>query len=1028
MTSVVDVTSIAAHRGNHRLKKSNTLAQISTISASPTLRAELLGELRLFRDGQAVELPASRKTRALLGFLLSSDTRRTRSELCDLLWEEAEDPRAALRWSLSKLRHALGPDALQADRNSVGLQYGLWDIDSLTVTNAAIRLSDISSDELISLETRFRGEFLNGLEMPACYQFYEWCQAERAHLGNLRELILTTLCLQFRDKPERALVYHHKLAAINPLDETHHVQIVGLLMALGRSTEAFAQADQCRKILSSELGIEPSDLLAAALKTTGSEFSIPRKSGSSSGRPCNSTYSGPLVSEKLLGRESELRQIKAALGEDSEYIVMIVGAPGIGKSALLSKVQQSFEGMVLSARAIESEQSRPFGVWIDALRACDVQRLSGSVTSGLQSLIAMVPGTKHFDHEQQIYEVVAGALLDLNAAEPLLVLIDDLQWIDTASISLLNYAIRRCAGRQIRFCLTARPGELEDNDRARIMLAGIAGRTRRISLTGLADEPAAALLKSINPQREPSKILSQAKGNPLYLISLVGSQQETRIKDSSGSLIEILASRIDCLPQSSSSLLSWAAVSGPQVPTEMLIEAAGIGLDDAMDAIDRLIRHEMLIMDDKEGCTFSHDLIRDAAYSRLSNTRRRLMHGKIARLLSLEMNATQDRPLDVLRHSIQSGQLLLGATAAVHAGENALRIYANSEAAHLARQGLALADRLTSRSERASVAVRLIGLQVFAASGTTKTLVSDTVSAIQQEIEIASQLAMASEVAHGYYVLSVLHQKNGDYAASQSATELAAAAADRIEIRSRVRQLANSARCLFELGREIPKAKRLTADAAKLARASALTDIEVIWSMALLAHWEGDLKKAATLIEDAIRVAQANMDRWRESKCLTWAAMIALEDNRHQDVIAFAIDLSAMAAKLGEGSCAALAASFVALAQKDDRAFRAALEGLQQADDKSHQSTMLNLGAGWQTRAGEFRYAKLLAMDAFDIAEKIGSMNEKVCAAALICLNSGPDKKTDPRYTRLFEEVEKDLLSARTLNFVAAATEKMRKP
>ena len=245
------------------------------------------------------------------------------------------------------------------------------------------------------------------------------------------------------------------------------------------------------------------------------------------------------------------------------------------------------------------------------------------------------------------------------------------------------------------------------------------------------------------------------------------------------------------------------------------------------------------------------------------------MHGKIARLLSLEMNATQDRPLDVLRHSIQSGQLLLGATAAMHAGENALRIYANTEAAHLARQGLALAARLTSRSERAVVAVRLRGLQVFAASGAIQAPVCNQVAAIQQEIEIASQLAMAPEVAHGYYVLSVLHQEVGDYAASQAATELAAAAAERIEIRSRVRQLANSARCLFELGRDIPKARMLAADAAKLADSSALTDVEVIWSTALLAHWDGDLKAAARHIEQAIRVAQANKDRWRESKCLT---------------------------------------------------------------------------------------------------------------------------------------------------------------
>ena len=64
----------------------------------------LLGELQLVGcDGRAVALPASRKTRALLGYLIATGQPHRRERLCDLLWDGPDDPRAELRWSLSKI-------------------------------------------------------------------------------------------------------------------------------------------------------------------------------------------------------------------------------------------------------------------------------------------------------------------------------------------------------------------------------------------------------------------------------------------------------------------------------------------------------------------------------------------------------------------------------------------------------------------------------------------------------------------------------------------------------------------------------------------------------------------------------------------------------------------------------------------------------------------------------------------------------------------------------------------------------------
>src|SRR5258708_35773948 len=79
------------------------------------LSVRLLGEIALVRDGVPLALPPSKKTRALLAYLVATASPQSRQRLCDLLWDGPDDPRAALRWSLTKLR------SLVDDRGAVRL-------------------------------------------------------------------------------------------------------------------------------------------------------------------------------------------------------------------------------------------------------------------------------------------------------------------------------------------------------------------------------------------------------------------------------------------------------------------------------------------------------------------------------------------------------------------------------------------------------------------------------------------------------------------------------------------------------------------------------------------------------------------------------------------------------------------------------------------------------------------------------------------------------------------------------------------
>ncbi|MFA9411922.1 MAG: transcriptional regulator, partial [Deltaproteobacteria bacterium] len=89
------------------------------------LQVQVLGPLTVHRDGEPVRLPQSKKTRGLLAYLAITGRAHRRDRLCSLLWDVADDPRGALRWSLSKIRTVVDSEtkrSLVADRESVELE------------------------------------------------------------------------------------------------------------------------------------------------------------------------------------------------------------------------------------------------------------------------------------------------------------------------------------------------------------------------------------------------------------------------------------------------------------------------------------------------------------------------------------------------------------------------------------------------------------------------------------------------------------------------------------------------------------------------------------------------------------------------------------------------------------------------------------------------------------------------------------------------------------------------------------------
>lgn len=112
-----------------------------------------------------------------------------------------------------------------------------------------------------------RGEFLEGLDLPACYAYHEWCMSQRDAASGLHEQILLALIGRAHGVPTRQLAHARTLVGLNPLSEPGHLALIRALVALGRHADARAEHAQCGRIFAAELGIAPPAAIAEALAT-----------------------------------------------------------------------------------------------------------------------------------------------------------------------------------------------------------------------------------------------------------------------------------------------------------------------------------------------------------------------------------------------------------------------------------------------------------------------------------------------------------------------------------------------------------------------------------------------------------------------------------------------------------------------------------------------------------------------------------------------------------------------------------------
>jgi DNA-binding SARP family transcriptional activator len=964
------------------------------------LSIRLLGEIRVQRAGVNLTLPASKRTRALLGFLAATATPQSRQTLCELLWDGPDDPRAALRWSLTKLRPLVnepGIERLKANREHISfVAHDTWiDIQRLALMcNGNLQARGLA--EIEAAAGLLQGEFLDGLDLPSCFRFHHWCLAERERWGAMRRRMLTLLLNRLDSDPERALPHARAWVAADPLAETSHAKLVAVLASLGRCREAQDHYLYARALLEREMGAP----LSGDLRPPSSPPPRRRLEPSLQGAaimpaPIDNPVVAPVP--RLIGRLNECEAILASLetlcSAASPGAMLFTGEPGIGKSRLLDYAaeQAGLRGVrVVGTRCFEAEAVRPYGCWADALTSILEEAVDPATRRDLALFLpsAEVPVNDE-GSRTRLFAAVSKWLSAIAAQRPLLLIIDDLQWIDEGSSSLLHYVLRDSRRTpQFWFVGSARTDEIDDNPWCRRVVSALAqdGSVRRVKLSPMGAAEAAQFFNADTPAENISLALKESGGNPLYLIELANADPQTPKRD----LEALITDRIARLAHFERELIVFASATTRDFQAELLGAAMALPEVQLMEAINGLERRGLLKASGDGRFDFAHDLIRQTTYRGLSQPRRRLLHRQIARALAEAAGNDHTLAGELAYHAGAGGDHVTAVEASITAGEHCIRLFANAAAMDAADRGLGHLAHVSAGPRRAHFHIALLKVKVFASARPSIRVKSKLFHELQQAAEAAELMGLPDDAALGWHMISWWTQRSNDALAAQRAILRAEEMSRPADEYTRCQQLANSGRCLLEVEGDVVRARAFLHEADRLAASLNQNFVELDWGRGLIARWDGDLVEARNSMRRALTLARLREDRWREIECLIWMTKIAIEGDRIEEISPHCDDIDAVARRVGDGkSPVADALRALALMRKKGLAeprLQATLAALRVHDDKAQLAYILNGIAACHCHCGHLKNAHAAAAEALNAARLVQRKTEIVVAISLVAI------------------------------------------
>ncbi|WP_326819032.1 AAA family ATPase [Streptomyces sp. NBC_01762] len=347
------------------------------------------------------------------------------------------------------------------------------------------------------------------------------------------------------------------------------------------------------------------------------------------------------TADRLIGRDRDLQRIRDLLGIGAGGgALLLSGEAGVGKTAVLNALAEAAEAdgtRVLRAAGVEFEANCSYSGLNQVL--FPFQDALGELETPFRDALRVALGFESGSPPERL--MVSNAVLLLlstvAAGAPLLLVIDDLPWLDQASAAVLGFVARRATGIRVSFLATSRSGSRSLHD---------SGVLPEFWLQPLDEESADHLVSTRYPDLVASarrRLLTVAHGNPLALLELPSALSAVRgpalgevpaVLPLSQRLKAVFGSRITSLPQPSQRLLLLAALEGDG--DLGVLQAASRQANDGYDLDDLAPAERDQLVHIDEGARrlrFRHPLIRAAVVETSTSGERRTVHAALAHVL-----------------------------------------------------------------------------------------------------------------------------------------------------------------------------------------------------------------------------------------------------------------------------------------------------------------------------------------------------------------------------------------------------------
>ncbi|GAB4481116.1 MAG: hypothetical protein Kow00124_28530 [Anaerolineae bacterium] len=448
----------------------------------------------------------------------------------------------------------------------------------------------------------------------------------------------------------------------------------------------------------------------------------------------------PDFTAPLIGRAAVLDQLHDCarqLNDGLGGFIWIEGAPGIGKSRLIREFISGIEvpdALIWSGQALPQMARDAFALFTNLFNnvfSIHPNDSSGEAREKIRQQVASWPAEAevslpylqlllglHKDEgghnrltylppdqlRQQVFVMMRRLLKVLSDRQPLVIVLDDLHWIDATSAELLLFLTPTVVASPILFvCAQRRQGADLPNDRLIRAHSTLPTQAVRIQLERLSDTDSLTLMRELLPhiQFPPSLraiILERSEGNPYFIEEFVRAMIEQgyvqyvdgqwvfdqdRLQDTipiPASLTTLIQSRYDALPPDLHTVAQCAAVIGPNFETE-LVEAI-CDVPDVRGALNRL-KSRLIIsqLGEDNQWAFYHSTIQMVIYNAMLQVERRRLHAQIARALEVRWAGAETAHAATLAyHYSGAGESQRALSYLLTAGEQAAAKSANDEA------------------------------------------------------------------------------------------------------------------------------------------------------------------------------------------------------------------------------------------------------------------------------------------------------------------------------------------------------------